>query len=36
MKGEIGMLDIIFISSLILGFFSIILFTNWCEKQVKK
>lgn len=27
------MLDIIFVASLLLGFISIKLFVNWCEKQ---
>jgi hypothetical protein len=30
------MFDLIFIAALIMGFYSIILFTNWCEKQVNK
>lgn len=30
------MVDIIFIASLFLGFTSIKLFANWCEKQVVK
>ncbi|NRT46741.1 hypothetical protein BJV38_003584 [Clostridium beijerinckii] len=30
------MLDFIFLTSLFVGFFSIIMFANWCGKQTNK
>lgn len=30
------MLDIIFIAAIMLGFFTLKLFANWCEKQINK